>query len=136
MGQKSFFSVESVGVNGLTKEKYQGFIVGTDSIREGRYILYFDNGRVFQEGFYKNGKPDSVWITYYSSSARKSLFNYKSGEKKGSFTFWNSDGTLYQTGEYENNKLTDTLITYHSNGQIDSKSSYLNGLLNGISVVY
>ena len=121
-GQQSFFSVEKSGVNGLLKEKYQGIVINGDSIRQGKYFYYYDDGRIHQEGFYKEGKPDSVWLTYFPNSGRKSLFTYKNGVRNGAFSFWNTDGTLYQNGAYLNDKLNGDLITYHSNGNIDSKS--------------
>ena len=125
--------VEKVGHNGLVKEKYQGFVVGKDSVRQGLYKLYYDDGRVHQEGYYYKGKPDSVWITYFPKGPRKSRFVYDNGLKSGDFTFWNFDGSVYQSGYYLSDKLEGELITYHPSGRIDSKSHYKNGMLNGLS---
>ena len=105
----------------MVKEKFQGVVVNGDTLRQGRYLYFFDNGVLNQEGFYTNGKPDSVWITYYPSGARLSLFHYKSGKKDGPFLFWNSDGTLYQQGYYKNDLLDGVLETYYPNGKLSAK---------------
>ena len=85
-------SVEKNYPNGLLKEKYQGVVIGRDTTKKGKYSFYYESGRLMQEGFFKDNKPDSIWLNYYPNSARKSLFNYNKGHKEGGFVFWSDDG--------------------------------------------
>jgi len=126
---QEFVVVEKSYSNMFLKQKYQGIVYGNDTIRQGKYSFYYENGRLMQEGYYKDNKPDSIWLTFYPSGARKSLINYKNGKRIGEFVFWNDDATLYQIGNYESDELDGKLITYFPKGTIDSESNYKNGFL-------
>mgnify|MGYP001617586528 CR=1 FL=1 len=132
---QEFVNVEKNYANGLTKERYHGVVVGIDTTRKGSYSFYFENGRLMQEGFYTDNRPDSIWITYFPSGARKSLFNYSRGLKSGGYIFWNYDGSIYQKGTNKSDKLDGLLITYFPNGQATAESNYQKGYLNGVSKV-
>ena len=44
---------------------------------------YFDNGKIAQEGFYKNGKVHGQWIAYDESGDKKSIGTFNNGTKTG-----------------------------------------------------
>lgn len=54
-------------------------------------ITYFyDNGRVQQQGFYKDGKLDGVWTSYDEQGNKLAMGNYAQGQKVGEWSFWNA----------------------------------------------
>lgn len=59
-------------VNGLVKATY-----------------YFDNGQIQQEGFFKEGKLEGKWISYYVNGNKKAIAEYTNGQKTGKWFFWN-----------------------------------------------
>ena len=64
---------------------------------------YFENGKVQQEGFFKNGKLEGVWISYDTNGNKQSVATYKDGEKNGKWLFWN--GTKLSEVDYSNSRI-------------------------------
>ena len=52
---------------------------------------YFENGKVQQEGFFKNGKLEGFWTSYDTNGNKQSVATYKDGEKTGKWFFWNAE---------------------------------------------
>ena len=52
---------------------------------------YFDNGKVSQEGFYKDGKVHGKWISYDEAGNKKAIAEYTNGIKTGKWFFWNDN---------------------------------------------
>lgn len=80
-------------------------IVGASSIAqdvepkyeiEGNLVkatYYHNNGKIKQEGFYKDGKVHGKWISYSESGEKLSLGEFNNGQKYGKWFFW-KDGSL------------------------------------------
>lgn len=47
-------------------------------VKHGPYTSYFENGKLMTSGYYKDGKPDSVWIYYTAQGveSRRELYRY------------------------------------------------------------
>jgi antitoxin component YwqK of YwqJK toxin-antitoxin module len=54
---------------------------------------YYDNGKVSQEGFYKDGKVHGKWVSYDINGNKTAIAEYTDGVKTGKWFFWN-DGAL------------------------------------------
>ncbi len=50
---------------------------------------YYDNGNVKQEGFFKDGKLDGVWVSYDERGNKTVEGEYAEGLKTGKWTFFN-----------------------------------------------
>ena len=44
---------------------------------------YYENGQIYYEGNYKDGKQDGKWTVYYKNGQIRSESNYKEGVKQG-----------------------------------------------------
>ncbi len=64
---------------------------------------YHENGKVQQEGFFKDGKLDGKWIAYDTQGNKLSVGEYSNGQKVGKWFFWN-DAKLSQV-DYSNNQV-------------------------------
>jgi antitoxin component YwqK of YwqJK toxin-antitoxin module len=82
------------------KIKPQHEIVG-DLIKS---TYYFDNGKISQEGFYKNGKVHGQWIAYDENGAKKSIGTFENGQKTGKWFFWNNNNL--NEVDYSNSRIT------------------------------
>ena len=72
---------------------------------------YFENGKVQQEGFFKNGKLDGTWISYDENGNKSSVATYYNGEKTGKWLFWN--GKNLNEVEYSNSKIASVKTWKH-----------------------
>ncbi len=52
---------------------------------------YYENGKVSQEGFYKDGKVHGKWISYDQAGNKKAIGEYNNGIKTGKWFFWNNN---------------------------------------------
>ena len=57
-----------------------------------------------EQGSFKNGKKDGSWIMYYDNGQLWEKENYKNGKRNGyTIRYWNN-GQLYSKGDYRNGK--------------------------------
>ena len=60
---------------------------------DGLYVEWYENGQKAVESNMKNGKPDGVWVNWHENGRKKSEINWKDGIKvEGSAKYWNSKG--------------------------------------------
>ena len=52
---------------------------------------FHSNGKVSQEGFYKNGKVHGKWIAYDENGNKKAIAEYNEGQKTGKWFFWSQN---------------------------------------------
>ena len=64
---------------------------------------YYDSGKVQQEGFFKDGKLDGVWVSYDERGNKKAVGEYTDGVKTGKWIYFN-DNTLSEVA-YVDNKV-------------------------------
>lgn len=60
--------------------------------QEGNLVkatYYYDNGKVQQQGFFKDGKLTGQWIAFDEQGNKKSIGEYVNGTKTGKWFFWN-----------------------------------------------
>ena len=50
---------------------------------------YYENGKVSQEGFYKDGKVHGQWTSYDQNGNKIAIGEYNNGVKTGKWFFWN-----------------------------------------------
>lgn len=86
-------------VNGLVKATY-----------------YYENGKIQQEGFFKDGKLEGKWISYDENGNKKAIAEYSNGAKAGKWFFWN-DNSLAEV-DYSNNAVA-TVKTWNKGAIAD-----------------
>jgi antitoxin component YwqK of YwqJK toxin-antitoxin module len=79
---------------------------------------YFENGKIQQEGFYKDGKLDGVWTSYDSSGNKLAVGSYENGSKTGKWFFWY--GNSLSEVDYSNNSIA--LVKNSRDGAIANKN--------------
>lgn len=52
---------------------------------------YYDNGKVQQVGFFKEGKLDGKWISYDSTGKLKAVAEFSEGKKTGNWSYFAND---------------------------------------------
>ena len=64
---------------------------------------YYDNGKIQQEGFFKDGKLEGKWIAYDAQGNKLSVGEYSNGQKTGKWFFYN-EAKMSQV-DYTNNQV-------------------------------
>ncbi len=73
----------------------------------GRLIkaTYFhENGKIQQQGFFKNGKLEGQWVSYDINGNKIAIAEYSRGLKTGKWVFLNND--MLREVNYANNIIT------------------------------
>lgn len=72
-------------------------------------VTYFhSNGKVFQEGFFKDKKPNGLWAQFDNEGNQVSKGFYKDGKKEGLWLYWTAN--LLKEVTYVQNKIIDVQI--------------------------
>ena len=84
-------------------KRTEGFLVDFENkiIWDGKYIEYYENGIIYLQGNYSNGKKDGDWIEYYQNRVVKNQGEFSDNKEIGKWTYYNEDGELIKTKIYE-----------------------------------
>lgn len=157
--EQTFYDAEKK----IKRENYHTKKSGDTIIKEGTYRIFYKNGKIWQEGNYKDGKLEGLWKTFHENGKLKQEVTYKNNLREGSSVIYYDDGLLYQelfykndllegkvhiyhpyteekrlmeVAEYRNDTLHGERVTYSEGGIIQSRVHYRQGKPNGISEMY
>ena len=122
--------------NGLLYQKYtdkpftgkstgieQGRII--KGIRQGKWKVYYESGKLHYKGNYKDGKQNGEWLRYFGGNGQlKEKGNYKDGKVDGEFLEYYYNGNLRIKGKYKNNHIVGQWFYYHENGTLKETKQY------------
>ena len=115
--------------NGITEM----LVEDENGIKQGKYFKY-ENGRIKEEGNFKDDKKDGKWI-YYMIEQNRCLLqkeaNYKDGKLHGEYKEFHLYGGVKEEGQYVAGQKEGEWKTYYSNGQIMKEANYKEGILDG-----
>ncbi|MGL4403946.1 MAG: toxin-antitoxin system YwqK family antitoxin [Fusobacteriaceae bacterium] len=97
-----------------TLQNRQGtyYSINSQKPYSGKFINYYQNGQIEQEGSLKNGLLDKNYFSYYPNGQMRVQSGYKAGVPDGK------------------------LIAFYENGEKKCELSYLDGKLEGSNIVY
>ena len=84
----------------------------------GKYIDYYNSGKIQNEGTLLNGKLNGELIVYFKNGNQKSVTNYKNGILHGNWKEYYSNGMLMNSRTYNEGKGTGDYTSYFINGRI------------------
>lgn len=68
--------------------------------RDGRWVYYYESGKVWSEGFFKNGKSEGQRITYFENGFKRYEGQYKNDLRIGIWRFYDETGLLVNQIDY------------------------------------
>lgn len=77
--------------------------------------------------YFKEGKANGKWITFYSNGNIKSIINWEEGKLSGKYILYESNGQKSSEAVYYQGKENGAYKTYHKNGQIRMSGQYEMG---------
>ena len=84
--------------------------------REGPWVIYYENGRIWYKGVYKKGKQEGPWLWYHNNGQLWSEGAYKNGKFEGPWVAYYDDGQLWSKGAYKNGKFEGPWVAYREDG--------------------
>ena len=104
-----------------------------NGLKQGKYFKY-ENGRIKEEGQYKDSKKDGKW-TYYVIEQNRCLLqkeeNYKDGQLHGEYKEFYLYGGIKIEAQYKEGKLEGNYKSYWEHGQLKEKGQYKDGKKEG-----
>jgi len=134
--------------NGLGYEKSQrapftGKVTGSEhgylknGIWNGRYISYYNNGKIKYWGNYSGARKEGLWKSFRSNGQIIFEGNYKNGLKDGQWNFYHLFGSnLQECTNYKNGKKNGRHQSFWGDGNLRQKGSYKNGKPAGLWIFY
>ncbi len=113
--KEQFFSTE--GKENLVKEieyhpnhkkKMEGGF--TDNLRNGLWTAWFEDGKKWSEGYFKNGMNDSLRTVYHPNGKKYYEGSYKMDKRIGIWKFWDESGRLVKEMDFDKVQ-NDSLLT-------------------------
>ena len=77
--------------------------------------------------FYKDGKADGRWITFYKNGNIKSIVNWSDGKFNGKYILYNNDGKKILETYYVDSQENGPYYVYYDNGILRIKGEYISG---------
>ena len=87
-------------------------VTGHDTVKNGPAIYFYQDGSLWQKGFYLDGQFDSLWTVYHANGQVSSEINFSAGIKSNNFTYYHENGIVKTRGTYDNDSLTGLMTLY------------------------
>ena len=101
----------------INKQIHEDFYFDNLGRKQGRYVSYYDNGKILQECFYIDGKPEGDFKKYYNDGELEKHDKYKNGKKHGICRRFSKKGFCFSLFEVGSNEAGKTeIIDYYSEG--------------------
>lgn len=103
---------------------------------DGSYKLFFPDGSIQTQQFYKHGMNDSLYKSYYYGGKLATEGSYRMGYKIGTWKYYREDGTLQTIEKYDAGSLEGVRTHYYENGKPDLEITYENDERQGLTKKY
>lgn len=103
--RRSEFTVQKGVLNGpVTYFFPDGKIMEQGEFKEGlkdnKWTRYFESGAVSAIAFYSAGKKSGTWLVFDENGQKRFEMFYNEGEKTGTWSSWDDTGALISTKDY------------------------------------
>ena len=106
--------------------------------KQGKWVKYFDNGKVKYEGQFHLGKPVGKFTYYYKKGGTKAVSEFSDNGSTADNITYHENGKKMAEGRFVNQKKEGVWKYYlneSSNPEVSSET-YKNGILFGESITY
>mgnify|MGYP006298651275 CR=1 FL=1 len=129
-------TVKTFYPNNKLKESYGAVVRGNDTIKNGTFTYFYENGVIMQQGQIIEDQLQGEWFTYFPDGRLKSKFLIVDGLKHGNYVLYYENGIVREKGRMIGDKPSGTIRSYHENGNIATIIDFKNGKQDGIKKTY
>ncbi len=134
-----FWTRSEANCNALTQINQNDTINQTDKngLKQGIWIIYYNNGEKKSEINYENGVPKGKAIFYYPNGNIRESGNWQVDHWVGDYKYYYESGQLSYDWEYnEKGKREGEQKYFHKNGENKYAGIWINGKTEGVLKVY
>jgi len=99
-----------------------------EKIPDGKFVDYFESGRIKLEGILKDGKRDGKWVEYYEDGQIREEGNYNEGD--GKWVYFEG-GRIRSEGYYKDKHWHGKVVWYYQSGEIENSTYFNEGVQMG-----
>lgn len=103
---------------------------------EGMYRIFYENGKIQEESFYKDNLKSGPSRWYNKNGRMIAMYNYQNGNFEGMQRTYYENDTTQSISNYSLNLLNGEYKEYYRNGVLKATGKYLNGLKEGDWIEY
>lgn len=107
-------------------------LYGLDTIKNGLYERWHDNGQKEYDCMYVNGKRHGLYQSWHTNGQKRSEYIYVNGLYHGLCKTWYTNGQKYMEWMYTRGQRDGLQLMWFMTGQKLEESNYVNGKLNGL----
>jgi antitoxin component YwqK of YwqJK toxin-antitoxin module len=107
-----------------------------DGMQHGPFKLWYKDGKLAEQGFFKYGYQDSIWKNFYETGKLKAIKSFKRGQPDGKCIFFFTSGDSAEVDTYDYGKKDGRWQTWYENGQVSAVTPYKNDLKEGEWIYY
>jgi antitoxin component YwqK of YwqJK toxin-antitoxin module len=97
--------------------------------------MYHDNGKIKEEGLWKNNRWVGDYKLYYENGQVQQAFKFNvSGKREGIQTYFYDNGQVMIAGNWQEGKEAGVLKEFYENGDIKSEKNFSNGTMDEASI--
>jgi len=113
-------------------------VVGAqESIKHGPWIVWWNQHRIRQIGWYERGKLAGHWVTWHPNGRKAVSANYRDSARVGAYATYRTNGTLRERGRHDDHGRRDGVwIDRASDGRLELLRTYRAGRPHGIWAGY
>jgi antitoxin component YwqK of YwqJK toxin-antitoxin module len=105
-------------------------------VKNGKAILYYENGNVKEAGNWINDKQEGVWHFYYESGKLYADIMFSNGMQDGKSVYYYETDDTMSVSEFRRGKIEGETDLFYPNGNLQEASFWKNSKLNGWQVFY
>jgi antitoxin component YwqK of YwqJK toxin-antitoxin module len=129
---RKYWGVKIIPIEKTDQRRLHREHVYKNDKKEGRYKVWWEDGKLQEEGQYINDVVEGLQRTYsYESGKLQFETNFINGVVEGLSKNWHDDGSVKGLTIRKNGKKEGMKFEWHPNGKIKEEMEYRNDLLNG-----
>ncbi len=113
----------------------EGFF-NKDGNKEGKFVTYYNSGKISEESYWKAGVKNGAQISYYPNSKIKRITNFKDGEEDGYVKNFYQNEVISSEGWRTEGNRQQGFLYYNNLGDLTTREYFLNDELDGYADYY
>ena len=118
--------------SGAPHEVFQFYLQQNQPIKHGTYSAFYESGPLQMQGFYKEGRKDSVWSHFDEGGRTTLVHTWRDGLRwDGPFQLFWPNGNPSEYGTYRQGQWHGTYASYYPSGKTETTARYVDDELHG-----